>query len=70
MRELSIAGSSNIQGVYYDEESHELTVQFRKGTYVYKNVPEETAMGFESAPSSGTYLNLFIKPLYEYERAG
>ena len=60
--------SGNISGISYDDETQDLTITFGSRVYVYHNVPEETALGFESAPSAGGYLNSFIKGLYEYER--
>lgn len=59
--------SGNITGIVYDDETQELTVTFHHGgEYAYHGVPEETAMGFESAPSAGQYLNSFIKGVYGY----
>jgi hypothetical protein len=69
-RDISFSSESgNITGISYDDETQDLTVVFSHGgTYVYSSVPEETAMGFESAPSAGGYLNSFIKGVYSYER--
>lgn len=60
--------SGNVTGVTYDPETSELTVSFGDRVYTYANVPESVAMGFESAPSAGQYLNTFVKGLYQHTR--
>jgi lysyl-tRNA synthetase, class II len=70
LRDISFSSESgNITGITYDDETQELTVNFAHGgKYLYHDVPEETAVGFESAPSAGGYLHSFIKGLFGYER--
>lgn len=67
-REISFVPSSNIKAISYDVDEMLLIVSFKKSAYVYKLVPEDVAIGFESAPSAGDYLNEFVKPTYEFER--
>ena len=69
IRDIAFTSEKNVTSVQYDNETQELTVTFHHGgTYQYRNVPESVAVGFESAPSAGQYLNGFIKNLYEYEK--
>ena len=63
--------SGNITAISWDDETGDLTVTFNHGgTYVYSNVPETTAMGFENSPSAGGWLNSQIKGLYPYRKLG
>ena len=56
LRTLNIAGSTNIEGGSYDDETGELVIDFVGGrTYRYSGVPAETAAGLEAAPSAGSY---------------
>ena len=70
--QLSIADSSHIASGEYDEETGDLFITFKRGaTYVYHNVPGDTARGFNSALSPGQYLNVHIKGGgYAYEKVG
>ena len=62
--------STSIELVGYDEDAHELYVQFRlRGrTYVYFDVPPSAYAALLEAPSKGRYLNFEIKPYHEYRR--
>ena len=70
-RDISFNSTSgNIVGIQYDDETNDLAVQFHHGGQgVYHLVPVDVADGFASAPSAGQYLNRFIQPLYQYEKA-
>jgi KTSC domain-containing protein len=68
-RKLVPVDSTSIELVGYDEEAHELYVQFRRGrTYVYLEVPPSAYAALLEAPSKGRYLNFEIKPYHEYRR--
>jgi hypothetical protein len=71
VRTLQHAGSSHITGASYDDETQELSVSFKNGTYLYSNVPDEVALDFESAPSAGKYFDTNIKgnSAYPYRKA-
>jgi hypothetical protein len=71
MRDISFSSNSgNLTAISYDDETQQLTCVFHHGgTYVYSGVPPQVADGFASAPSAGQYLNQFVKPLYQYEKA-
>jgi hypothetical protein len=61
--------STSIERVGYDEDVHELYVQFQRGrTYVYLGVPPSAYAALLEAPSKGRYLNFEIKPYYHYRR--
>jgi len=69
MVEYKAVLSSNLLGVAYDEDTHELSVQFKGGsTYKYKDVPPEEYGALMDAPSPGGYFNDFIKNSYKYSR--
>lgn len=69
--------SGNIHSARYDAETRELFVRFKRkdgspsSPGVYKDVPEETYIGFEATASteqsSGKYLNTHIKGQFAYE---
>jgi len=57
--------SSRIDWVEYDEESKELTIQFRRGgKYKYYEVEQEDMNGFLGHPSPGKGFEIYIKPQY------
>lgn len=64
VRELQHAGSSHIIGASYDDETQQLTVSFKNGTYVYDSVSPDVANEFESAASAGKYFDANIKGKY------
>lgn len=62
--------SSNIARVAYDEATHVLSVEFKKGgTYNYFDVPHELFEAMCGAPSKGQFLAQSIKGTYRYARA-
>jgi hypothetical protein len=68
--EMQSVCSSSIGAVGYDAEFQIVYVQFINGaTYAYKGVPEHEYENLRTAPSVGTYLNLYYKNVYPYERA-
>lgn len=71
IRTLQHAGSSHITGATCDEETQELVVSFKNGSYSYQSVPPEIAEAFESAPSAGKYFDANIKgnPSFPYRKA-
>jgi hypothetical protein len=61
--------SSSIRAIGYDEVAEELWIEFHSSPdpYVYFEVPPEVYRGLEEAESKGEYVNLVIKPSYEFE---
>ena len=61
--------SSVVSKIYYDKDSLTLKIVFVSGMiYAYKNVPKSIYLAMKSSGSKGTYLNKYIKPVYEYEK--
>ena len=58
--------SSNVVAVAYKESN--LYVEYRRGEYVYKNVPKKVYDGLLAAESKGKYMCAEIKGKYEYEK--
>lgn len=58
--------SSNVVAVAYKESN--LYVEYRRGEYVYKNVPKKVYDGLLAAESKGKYMSAEVKGKYEYER--
>ena len=57
-----IAGSSNIKGAGYDEDTRTLIVAFISGaTYTYDNVPPEAFDAFMAADSKGRHFMRHIR---------
>lgn len=70
-QEIPFAPSSNIQRIVYDPDTQQLTIAFQQGgTYRYSGVSEETARGFETARSAGSYHHSFIKQQHQFEKIG
>ena len=68
-KEYTYVKSSNIMGVMYDKETHDLFVQFKNGAeYKYNNVAEDDYDALISSPSAGSYFNDNIKDVYSYSR--
>ena len=61
--------SSSIRAIGYDQEAEELWVEFYSSPdpYVYLEVPPTIYGELKDAGSKGEYLNLMIKPHYDYE---
>jgi hypothetical protein len=70
MPEMSFVDSSNIEAIGYDTGTLELHVRFlRSGeTYVYYAIEEWRYQELMQADSKGTYLNVNIKPNYQYAK--
>lgn len=58
--------SSNVVAVGYKE--NDLYVDYKSGSYVYKNVPKKVYDGLVSAESKGKYMHANVKGKYEYLR--
>jgi hypothetical protein len=61
--------SSSIRSIGYDEQAEELWIEFHSSPdpYVYFEVPPEVYDELEEADSKGEYVNLMIKPSYDFE---
>lgn len=64
--EMQCVRSSNIVAVGYDKRK--LYVEYKRGTYVYKDVPKDKYDALLKAESKGKYLCANIKGSYDYER--
>ena len=64
--EMKCVNSSNVVAVGYDKQK--LYVEYRRGTYVYKDVPKENYDALLKAESNGKYLCANIKGTYDFER--
>ena len=64
--EMKCVNSSNVVAVGYDKQK--LYVEYRRGTYVYKDVPKEKYDALLKAESKGKYLCVNIKGTYDFER--
>ena len=62
-----VSNSGNIVGVRYNPKTEKLWIDFHNGTYVYRDVPEAVAHGFEGASSATLYANDQIKGAFEYD---
>lgn len=70
-REIPIRESTNLRSVVYDDDTQTLTVQFRNGgSYQYHGVSADTAEGFSTADSAGSYLHSYVKNLHEFNKIG
>lgn len=58
--------SSNVVAVAYKESN--LYVEYRRGEYVYKNVPKKVYDGLLAAESKGKFMCAEVKGKYEYEK--
>lgn len=69
--EMQPVESSNVESVGYDEDKLSLMVMFKGGAlYEYKNVPPSVHQALIGSDSVGQYLNMMVKPQFEYERVG
>lgn len=70
MPDMIFIDSSNIEAIGYETAALELHVRFLKSgeTYVYYAVEEWRYQEFMQADSKGTYLNVNIKPNYQYAK--
>jgi len=66
---MHLVESSSIRAIGYDEDVEELWIKFHSSPdpYVYFAVPAEIYGELEEAESKGEYVNLMIKPDYEFE---
>lgn len=68
-REYQYVKSSNIQGVAYNDDSREMTIQFNNGSeYAYEDVSKEEYESLVNAPSVGQYFHDNIKNTYRTRR--
>jgi hypothetical protein len=70
MVRMHLVESSSIRAMGYDEKSEELWIEFHSSPdpYVYFEVPPEVYSELERAESKGEYVNLMIKPDYDFEQ--
>lgn len=65
----TFAGSSNLASGSYDDETQELTVEFRSGeTYAYRNVPQGIWAGLKGAGSAGSYFHRQVRSRFAGRR--
>jgi hypothetical protein len=60
--------SSNVVAIGYKEKEKDLYIDFKNGSYVYFNVPQEIYDGLLNAESKGKYLHQKIKGRYDYAK--
>lgn len=60
--------SSNVVSVGWS--NNRLYVDFKRGSYVYKDVPEKVYNELLAAESKGKYMCREVKGKYDYERIG
>ena len=61
--------SSSISRVGYDQLKHILRVDFLDGdAYYYLQVPARIFAQMMRSPSKGAFLNMIVKPSYEFVR--
>ena len=61
--------STVISYFFYDEAAQTLHIRFLSGTeYEYKNVPESVYQEMKKAISKGSFLNKYIKGIYEFSK--
>lgn len=58
--------SSNVVAVGY--KGNDLYVDYKSGSYVYKDVPKKVYEGLVNAESKGKYMHANVKGKYEYLR--
>ena len=66
---MHVVESSSIRAIGYDGEAEELWIEFHSSPdpYVYFEVPADVYGELEEAESKGEYVNLIIKPYYDFE---
>lgn len=67
--EVPIGESSQIDQAFYDAETQQLRMKFKKSEYMYQRVDQETVDGLSSATSPGQYWN-GVKGSFGYQRIG
>lgn len=65
MKKIQVV-SSNVVAVGY--ENNDLYVDFKSGSYVYKDVPREIYDALLVAESKGKFMWAYIKDRYDYVR--
>jgi len=61
--------SSVVAAMKYDADHELLRIIYVSGdVYEYKHVPEKVYKEMKASGSKGTYLNHFIKGVYEFEK--
>ena len=62
--------SSNLSNAEYNEETRQLTIEFKSGTtYTYADVDEATYASLLTAPSPGAYFAANIKDKFTWTKA-
>lgn len=68
---MEFVQSSNVEAIGYDYGSNLLYIDFHNGgQYVYYDVPVFIYEELLSTPSVGSYLHVYIKNQYKYEKIG
>lgn len=57
--------SSNIKAIGY--EDGDLFVEYNSGLYMYKNVPKRVYDELMRSSSKGSYMNMYVKGVYDYD---
>lgn len=70
--EYTSVASSNVSAIAYDDNGQILGVRFQKsGEYHYHGVPRDVYEGFMTAPSVGSYFDMYVKKAgYPFQRVG
>lgn len=64
-KEMYCVNSSNVVSIGY--ENNDLYVEYRRGTYKYKNVESQVFSNLMKAESKGKFLCANVKGKYDYE---
>jgi hypothetical protein len=63
--------SSALAGAHYNDDTHELTVEFAGGNrYVYHDVAREKFDSLLAAESSGSYFSKNVRSLHAHTKVG
>ena len=66
--QINMYDSSTVESSTYNFKTKDLFVNFKHGTYIYRNVNEVDYRAFANDPSQGKALNSLIKGKYDYEQ--
>ena len=65
---LKLKPSDQIHDAQYDPAAQRLTLTLNGGKFAYHQVPLETALGLQSAPSHGKFFHQNIRGKHEFSR--
>lgn len=66
--QTNVYDSSTIEASTYVYDTKNLFINFKHGTYVYKDVSEDSYLEFANSKSQGIALNSIIKGVYKFEK--